>query len=300
LCNGSADKMTSSKDNTKIEYLPGPLKIVKQSRLDDDQRLVEQKVAAEVQKDLENYIRLYDEMRESLGGWYICSDLVKELFEPYSESKDSRTKYSYAVHHTSSVVSAEILCRRLGSVENVLAQLRQNKKGQASQISLVTGPPGAGKTVATARGSLFSKCVFETNISDHEVGQRRVQEILDAGWQPTILAVFADPLTCLDRVVRRASNEGRVVRCEAIARIHACLPDTLIMLNRKFGANLEIGIIDNSRDFSMPQYFDGLAPLNSLRCKEDSGKLRKMLIRTLDQKYAPTISEQIYAEIRGE
>ena len=138
----------------------------------------------------------------SFGGRYVATDLFKETFAAYAASRESRNRYNAPVHNSAAVLSAEQF-RRV---------LRQADDPARDTVVLLTGIPGAGKTSLVLAGGGLSpdtKAVFEGQLVKPETTIPKVQQVLDAGLRPVIIAVHATPESALRNTLKRFGEEGR-------------------------------------------------------------------------------------------
>jgi hypothetical protein len=224
----------------------------------------EERVAAEVahvlKQDLESYIQQYNHLSETDSGRIVSADNAKELFPQYSASPETRTQFTYAVHPASAVLAKEIFCRKL----------EEPISPEERVVYLVTGPPGAGKTMAHGRDvEKRVKVVFEGNITNLSTTFGRINDILAAGLLPIIVIVYAEPLVCIRRVVRRAIGDGRVVDIEYIADFLTNLAPTIRAILEQYGDVYSKGLVEQITPFNIGSAIMGIlvnswAPLRFL------------------------------------
>jgi hypothetical protein len=142
-----ADDQALGKRTLEIKNWPG---------LTPDEETVAAEIAHALEQDLESYIQQYKQLPETDSGRIVSADNAKELFPQYSASSETRTQFTYAVHPASAVLAKEIFRRKLG----------EPRLSEERVVYLVTGPPGAGKTMAHGRDvERRVKAVFEGNIT---------------------------------------------------------------------------------------------------------------------------------------
>jgi hypothetical protein len=227
----------SDEGSTPLDLLPGPLRIAKAKGLSPEQQKVEEAVSARVQSELESFIQQYSLLLATKGGKYISSDLAKELLTEYVLD---RTRMTRAVHNTTSALAEEIFSRVLSSGNDTIAD-----------VVFITGPPGAGKTTGFQRISIEAqtKLEYECNLSDPARAQSRMGKALEKDCNITIFLCFADPKTCVRRVVRRACRQGRVVDIQYIAESFVQLRKTLVQLEEHYKDRLQLRLFDNSSEW---------------------------------------------------
>jgi hypothetical protein len=253
----------------------------------------EERVAAEIahalEQDFESYIQQYDQLSETDSGRIVSADNAKELFPQYSASPETRTQFTYVVHPASAVLAKEIFCRRL----------REPRLPEEGVVYLVTGPPGAGKTMANSRDmDKRIKVVFEGNITNLATTFGRIDAILAAGLLPIIVIVYAEPLVCLHRVVRRAIGNGRVVDIEYIADFLTNLAPTMRAILGQYGDAVQLEMYDNSQDGQMPQQEFVVKEFLELVEQPKKNVVLQELKTELDQLYeSHQIPEHIYEQL---
>jgi hypothetical protein len=218
---------------------------------------------------------------------------VKELFVQY---RQDRTQFTRAVHNTSAALADAIFRHKL--------QQPTNRAQGKDRVLLVTGVPGAGKTTTFGKDPTTfdsSACLsFESNISDPEIAFPRIDAILNANYKPVVVVLYADPTTCLARVVRRAKQIGRVVDIDYIASLHKLINVVIRKIRAKYGGRVPIKILDNSVDGRKPINYDNIDILDVVEYKGSLQELKEMLRRQLDElRTQQYILEELYNEIGG-
>jgi DNA polymerase III delta prime subunit len=229
----------SNVGSTPLDLLPGRLRIPKAKGLAPEQQKVEEAVSARVQNDLDTFIQQYRLLPKTRDGKYISADLAKELLDEYVQD---RTRMTRAVHNTSSALVEEIYSRVL-SLGNGAA---------VADVVFFTGPPGVGKTTSFERISIEAqtKLEYECNLSDPVRAQSRIDKALAKGCGVNIYVWFADPTTCLRRIVHRACDQGRVVDIQYLAETFVQLRKTLMQLEEHYRDKIQLRLIDNNREWT--------------------------------------------------
>ena len=164
-----------------------------------DRQAVQDAVIEAVQADPERFLRAYIADKRSYGGRYISADLFKETFVQFNESKESRNRYNAPVHNAAAVLAAEQY-RRV---------VVDNSEPQRDRVVFLTGIPGAGKTTSVLRDRQFPdncRAVFEGQLSRPAPTIAKIQQVLDAGLKPRIMAVHALPEKALENTLQRFSK----------------------------------------------------------------------------------------------
>jgi hypothetical protein len=81
--------------------------IVRRDFSQPDRAEVQERVAQQVEHDPEPFLARYIEDPRSFGGYYVNSDLFKETFAEYRESRQTRNRYNAPVHNAAAVLASE-------------------------------------------------------------------------------------------------------------------------------------------------------------------------------------------------
>jgi hypothetical protein len=214
-----------------------------------DRAQVQEEAIASAQSRTDVHLAMYVADPRSFGGRYIAADLFKEPFAAYAESRDSRNRYNAPVHNSAAVLSAEQF-RRV---------LRQADDPARDTVVLLTGIPGAGKTSSVLAGGGLSpdtKALFEGQLVKPETTIPKVQQVLDAGLRPVIIAVHATPESALRNTLKRFGEEGRGASIKTMADIQGGLAAGLRAVHGHFGDSVELRVYDY-RDRSNPRELKG-------------------------------------------
>lgn len=256
---------------------------------DPTRAAVQEEAIMAVERNPEQFFQRYRELEQSYGGRFVNSDLFKETIPQYSESKDTRNVYNTAVHNTAAVLAAEQLKR-------VLAQ--EAAPGR-DKVLLLTGVPGCGKSTSVLQDGLppHAHAVYEGQLANAAVAVEKVQQVLDAGFKPVIVAVHVKPEQALDNALDRFGKIGRPVSIEAQARIQGGLPQGLAAVHERFGDQVELQIIDR-RDFSQPKAVVGWDHLNTLESEGTYEHIKRRLAARLEQR-KPELSDAAWRQASG-
>ncbi len=217
--------------------------IVRRQFAEPDRALVQDQVIAMVQADLEGLLEAYAGLPGSFGGRYVNSDMAKELFRAYAESRETRGRYDAAVHNAAAVLAAEQFRRQIVDLSD------PDRIGAL----FLTGMPGAGKSTALMTGyrSLGSeqfapgqRVVFEGQLSTPATSIEKVGQALEAGLRVAIVAVLPKAEEALANTFQRFQEFGRGATMYAMADIHEGLPASLRALQKEFGDRLNLNVLD--------------------------------------------------------
>lgn len=259
----------------------------------EDRTRIEETVATAVEANPDLFIEKYKNDERSLGGRYIAADLFKETFEQYTVSKDSRNRYNGPVHNAAAVLSAELFRRNLAD------------KNQAERDTVVflTGTPGAGKTSSVlSAGELPSsyRVVFEGQLSNPQTTLEKIQQVLDAGLKPVIIAVHARPENALDNTLKRFAEQGRGASIHVMSSIQGGLPASLREVQAQFGNAVELHVADY-RDRMKPATHTGWNYLPLLESEGNHDHIKQRLSIALEEiRSTGSISEPAYRQAIGD
>ena len=186
-----------------------------------DRQAVQDAVIEAVQTNPEQFLRTYVADERSYGGRYISADLFKEKFAQFDESKETRNRYNTPVHNAAAVLASEQYRRAVAD----------NSEPQRDTVVFLTGVPGAGKTTSVLRDRQFPddyRAIFEGQLSRPAPTIAKIQQALDAGLKPQIMAVHALPEKALENTLQRFNEYGRGAGISVMAEIQGGLPDGLL------------------------------------------------------------------------
>jgi hypothetical protein len=151
-------------------------------------------------------------------------------------------------------------------------------------VVLLTGVPGAGKTSAIlGHGGLprHTHAVYEGQMATRQVALAKVQQVLDAGLQPVIVAVHVRPERALENTLLRFHEVGRGASIEAMATIQGGLPTGLAAVRDRFGEAVELRILDR-REFAEPKQWQGWEALSVLESEGRYEQIKQCLTQHLE------------------
>ena len=257
-----------------------------------DRQAVQQAVVSAALQDPDGIIRKYVDDVLSFDGRYVSADLFKEQFEQYTASKESRDRYNGPVHNTAAVLSAELFRQNLAQPD---AQSRDT-------VLFVTGIPGAGKTTTVLGvGEIpdHVRMIFEGQLANPTTTLEKIQQVLDAGLRPVIVAVHAQPELALNNTLQRFNTQGRGASINVMADIQGRLADSLAEVQNKFGDHVGLEIIDK-RDPAQAVRHIGWRHLDILRSEGNHEQIKQRLTNHLEAlKDNGSISAEAYRQASG-
>ena len=260
---------------------------------DPDRAAVQESIARAVEKDPERFIDRYLGMEQSMDGRYVSADLFKETFEEYRASKDSRNRYNAPVHNSAAVLASEYL-RRLISAPG---------QRERDTVILLTGIPGAGKTSSVLQGGRLPpkvRAIYEGQLSSSETAIAKVQQVLDAGLKPVIVAVHVKPEQALENTLQRFKELGRGASIGVMSTIQGGLPESLQTVRERFGDKVSVRVVDR-RMFREPKELRGWQYLSLLGSEGSYEHIKQRLHQALEHhRSTGGIDEDAYRQAFGD
>lgn len=268
-------------------------------KFDDPQRAkVHDEVVDAVKKNPDEFISRYVEQKASFSGRYVAADLFKETFEQYGASRESRNYYNNVVHNPAAVLSSEQFNR----------VLKDKSEPQRDKVVFLTGIPGAGKTSSVLEKNASNdlvglkpdfKMVFEGKLDDPKTSFPKIQQVLDEGYKPVILAVHRQPEVALEHTFQRFNEEGRGASIETMASIQGKLPDGLSAIHKHFGNDVQL-VVRDFRDKENPKDLVGWENLNILKSEGRYEDIKHKLTKCVEQAHKQgRISDDCYLQANG-
>jgi fido (protein-threonine AMPylation protein) len=257
-----------------------------------DRMNVQAAVISVVQNDPDWFIERYKLDERSFGGRYVAADLFKETFDEYASSKASRNRYNAPLHNAAAVLSAELFRQ----------QLKEQGGSLGKEVMFLTGTPGSGKTsTVIVAGDLPAsyRMVFEGQMANPITSIEKIQQVLDAGLQPSITVVHATPENALANTLRRFEEQGRGASINVMAQIQASLPDSLKEIQRQYGDAVKLHIID-VRDRMHVQTYSGWQHVELIRSEGNHEQIKQRLSSALEQaRTSGALSDSAYRQAAG-
>ena len=242
---------------------------------DPDRARVQDAAIHSAQTRTEEHLARYAADPRSFGGRYVAADLFKETFDSYAQSRDSRNRYNAPIHNAAAVLSAEQFRRALARPD----------AAERDTVLLITGIPGAGKTSSVLAGGRLApnvKAVFEGQLVKSETTFPKVQQVLDAGLRPVIIAVHATPESALRNTLTRFAEEGRGASINTMADIQGGLPAGLKAVHARFGDAVQLRVYDY-RDRAQPRELQGWENLPTLQSEGNRERIAERLRGELER-----------------
>jgi hypothetical protein len=267
--------------------------IQRQNFADPDRMRAQDEAIASAKTNTEQHIAAYQADSRSFGGRYIAADLFKETFASFAASKEARNVYNTPVHNAAAVLSSEQF-RRV---------VEQPDDPARDTVIFLTGIPGAGKTsTVIGAGGIdpAAKVVFEGQLVRPETTIPKIQQVIDAGLFPVIVAVHAIPEDALRNTLKRFHEEGRGASIGTMATIAGGLPDGLAAVRAHFGDAVKLNVFDY-RDRQNPRQLIGWDNLETLRSEGNREDIAARLKAELERiNSTGNLSEAAYRQAAGQ
>jgi hypothetical protein len=265
--------------------------IIRRTFLQADRTEVQERIARQVELDPEPYFARYLADPRSLGGRYVNSDLMKEMFDDYNQSKEARRRYNSPLHNTAAVLASEQY-RRI--ISDDLAPYRD--------IAIfLTGIPGAGKTTYVLKGGDLAddvRVLYEGQLANPNQAIPKIEQAINAGLRAYITVVHLPADQALQNTIYRFEAEGRGASIEAMASIQGRLPDGLRAIHECFRNNVDLTIVD--RRGTIPIRLRGWQYLSELESEGNYEDIKKRLTNFIEREFrAGLISESAYDQAIG-
>jgi len=219
-------------------------KIRRLEDLSDEMREIESTFIYEAEEKTDEHIRSYIYHISSMNGHYVCSDLFKETFSQYTESLDSRMKYSTVIHNSAAVLANEMF------------HLNVNDPSIKKCIFL-SGVPGAGKSFLAQ--SLYMSgvieeytMIFEGDISTPTI-MDKIKAVKDKGMEAFIIIVNPTLELAQRNAINRSFEIGRGASSQTMARILSRIPEALNNIFREY-SDIELAIYNKKTNYDIDYY----------------------------------------------
>jgi fido (protein-threonine AMPylation protein) len=254
-----------------------------------DRQAVQVDIVTAVQADPQGFIEKYKADPRSFDGRYVAADLFKETFDTFTSSKEAKDRYNGPVHNSAAVLASELFRQNLQDTPTL----------EKHQVVFVTGAPGAGKTTTVlSEGQMKhgDAMIYEGQLSNPVTTFEKLQQVLDAGYKPLIIAIHIQPEKALENAINRFETEGRGASINVMANIQGQLADSLARVQERFGNQVDLQIQDK-RDPIADKALIGWHNLDILRSEGNHEQITDRLNQHLSRlRESGSISTEAYRQ----
>ncbi|SOB74502.1 hypothetical protein BQ9231_00619 [Cedratvirus lausannensis] len=206
-----------------MSFYQGRLTIPKMSRLDEEQRKVEEELVSIVE-NREEADKAYDKIRGSLNGKVLCVDLARYLSPAY---RKSRHVWTPATFNPAMVYIVDRLDREI-----------RNSRKKSPLLLILAGGPGSGKTTCINKILLDkieeADLIFDGTMTRFEADQKLIDQALLSGWRVELYFVYRLYHDVVLSMLQRTQLTGRYVglgKGKDMSRMHV---ESLICFEQAF------------------------------------------------------------------
>jgi cobalamin-dependent methionine synthase I len=205
--------------------------------LDQEERAVEQKFAAELAADLEDAAKRYKAIFRNVLDRNNAQELSPDYFGGGVDDRSSRTRWSVATLGVAGGFIDWLYTKRLAELP------------PESLIAFNAGGQGSGKTTATEKAEIERKAdlIMDGTLQDEVRSVAHIVAAIEAGQVVQIRFVYCPWEKAVINILRRAfEGTGRIVPLKRAAGGHYQSARTVIHLNELIGEVLSIRVFDNT------------------------------------------------------
>lgn len=221
------------------------------------------------------YMESYRNHPSSLNGHYVCSDLFKETFQKYTESLESRKRYSEVIHNSAAVLANEMF--------------HQNVQDPSiKECIFLSGVPGGGKSFLIQSLALSGAIGDDTMIYEGDITTPTIIEKIEAAKKAgkTLHIIVVNPTLELAQrnAINRSFEIGRGASCETMARILSRIPGALENIHASY-PEIDLAIYNKTTNYDITcEYgFEKATVLNHGSYEEILEKLRELRVQLLSE-----------------
>ena len=241
-----------------------------------DRAEVQEQVARAIESDPEPFFARYLADPQSFKGRYICSDLFKETFPEFAASNEARGRYNNPVHNCAAVLASEQFRRTV----------RDPAHPERDTVIFLTGVPGAGKTTTVLDNDELPtgvRLIYEGQLARPATVLPKIQEVIDAGFKPVVIAVHTPAEAALLNTLKRFERDGRGASVEAMASIQGGLPQGLAAIHERFGEAVGFRLFDRRGGMDQLSEHRGWEHLAELESEGTYDQLKLRLTQAIDR-----------------
>lgn len=165
----------------------------------------------------------------------VAADTAKTVIPGFSAEK------SMVFHDASKIIS-----------DSVYEDLLIKKKGVGNNnVVFEAGGTGVGKTFIlqnldneTLRNAPIT---YDSNLANFDTAVVKIQQAIDAGYEPKIYYIYGDPYTSFkEGVLPRVLDEGRAISINVHVQKHSESAPVILKLKKHFGDKLDVTVIEGA------------------------------------------------------
>lgn len=259
----------------------------------EDRQRVQSDAIASATANTDTHLSDYKRHPNSYSGRYVATDLFKETFPAFGDSREARNRYNVPVHNAAAVLASEQL-RRL---------LEEPPTSEARTALLLTGAPGAGKTTSVLASNAFPKghrVVYEGQLARPETAFQKIEQALRRGYGVAIAVAHASPADALRNTLHRFVHDGRGASIGTTAGIQAALPTTLQAVRERYSNDEVALLIFDNRDRANSHILVGWNHLPILRSEGHRESIEHQLRTELERQWrGGLISVEAFRQAHG-
>ena len=209
---------------------------------DEDLLRVEEKCRKETSEKTDELIEKYVNLKQSMNGNYISSDLMKMVFPFYADNIENRRKYNLAVSNSAACLANEIYRRSIC-------------KPEIKRCIFVAGAYGAGKSflvqsIYDEDKKYFDNCiVYEGSITTKTIDSK-INFALEHNIKVDMIILNPTFELSLNNIKERAGRIGRDVKKEDAVHVYANIYEALKRLTEKYP---DINYVIYNKNENIPQ-----------------------------------------------
>ena len=241
-----------------------------------DRNEVQERIASAIETDPEPFFSRYLADPQSFEGRYVCSDLFKETFPEFAASNEARGRYNNPLHNSAAVLASEQFRR----------MVQDPAYPERDTVIFLTGVPGAGKTTAVLDNDELPagvRLIYEGQLARPATVMPKIQEVIDAGLKPVVIAVHTPAEVALQNTLKRFERAGRGASVEAMASIQGGLPQGLAAIHVRFGDAVGFRLFDRRGGLDQLSEHRGWEHLAELESEGTYEHLKLRLTDALDR-----------------
>lgn len=214
------------------------LRVTGEQPTEDNVRVLNQKSPEEIQADVKkafsapDAMEKYNALPDSMGGRRVDTDIARNLFEPYAESREGAVRHADDTYEEASKFAKKVYAERLS---------KPAKPGE--YVHILAGGSASGKTTYLDkynRQVTDSHALVDTTSQNYESSKARIEQALESGRPVLMTYIFRDFGKALEGNAGRFKETGRLVQPDFMAKSHVGALDTFLRLQKEYKGNKDV------------------------------------------------------------